>query len=159
MLKNVNNDEDGIEIIKFADMGRIMAIDYGRKRCGVAVTDVLGISANGLPTVRSCDLLQFVKDYCTREKVDRIVVGEPRDLKGNPSESMRYIKPFLKHLKGALPDMEVVMFDERFTSTIAHREMIAGGFKKKQRQEKGFADEMAAVIILTDYLESNRQLG
>lgn len=135
-------------------MGRILAIDYGRKRCGVAVTDILQISANGLPTVRACDLLQFVKEYCGRETVDKIIVGEPRDMQGNLSESMRYITPFLARLKKELPDIPVEMFDERFTSTIAHREMLAGGFSKKQRQEKGRADEMAAVLILTGYLES-----
>ena len=135
-------------------MGRTLAIDYGRKRCGVAVTDILQISANGLPTVRACDLLQFVKEYCGRETVDKIIVGEPRDMQGNPSESMRYITPFLARLKKELPDIPVEMFDERFTSTIAHREMLAGGFSKKQRQEKGRADEMAAVLILTGYLES-----
>ena len=135
-------------------MGRILAIDYGRKRCGVAVTDILQISANGLPAVRACDLLQFVKEYCGRETVDKIIVGEPRDMQGNPSESMRYITPFLARLKKELPDIPVEMFDERFTSAIAHREMLAGGFSKKQRQEKGRADEMAAVLILTGYLES-----
>ncbi|MEZ3550258.1 MAG: Holliday junction resolvase RuvX [Muribaculaceae bacterium] len=137
-------------------MGRILAIDYGRKRCGVAVTDVMRICANGLPTVRACDLISFVKDYCSREPVDLIVVGEPKDMRGNESESMTYIRPFLKLLKKELPDMPVEMYDERFSSSIAHREMIAGGFKKKTRQEKGKADEMAAVIILTSYLESRR---
>lgn len=137
-------------------MGRILAIDYGRKRCGVAVTDVMRICANGLPTVRACDLISFVKDYCSREPVDLIVVGEPKNMRGNESESMTYIRPFLKLLKKELPDMPVEMYDERFSSSIAHREMIAGGFKKKTRQEKGKADEMAAVIILTSYLESRR---
>ncbi len=136
-----------------------MAIDYGRKRCGVAVTDVLRISANGLPTQRSCDIIEFIKDYCSRESVDVIVVGEPRDMKGNPSESMNYIRPFLSRLKKEMPDKEIVMQDERFTSTIAHREMIAGGFSKKQRAEKGRADEMAAVLILTSYLESRQITG
>ncbi|MDE6298075.1 MAG: Holliday junction resolvase RuvX, partial [Muribaculaceae bacterium] len=136
--------------------GRIMAIDLGRKRCGVAVTDILQISANGLPTQRSCDLIGFVKEYCSRESVDLIVVGEPRDLKGNPSESTRFINPILNKLRKELPDMKVVLYDERFTSAIAHREMLAGGFTKKQRAEKGRADEMAAVIILTSYLDSKR---
>lgn len=135
-------------------MGRILAIDYGRKRCGVAVTDILQICANGLPTVATCELLPFIKDYCSREQVDEIVVGEPRDLHGDPSESMRYIKPFLGRLHKEMPEMKVTMFDERFTSTIAHREMLVGGFTKKQRAEKGRADEMAAVLILTGYLES-----
>lgn len=137
-------------------MGRLMAIDYGRKRCGIAVTDILQISANGLPTVRACDLLKFVEDYCLREPVDRIIVGEPLDMRGNPSESARYIEPFLNGLRKAMPEMEIVRVDERFTSTIAHREMLAGGFSKKQRQEKGRADEMAAVIILTSYLDSKK---
>lgn len=134
-------------------MGRIMAIDYGKKRCGVAVTDTLRISANGLPTQRTCDLLGFIKEYCSREPVDVIVVGEPKDMHGNPSESMKYIKLFLQRLRKELPDMRIEMQDERFTSTIAHREMLAGGFTKKQRAEKGRADEMAAVLILTSYLE------
>lgn len=137
-------------------MGRILAIDYGRKRCGVAVTDPLKICASGLPTVRSCDLLTFVKDYCSREAIDFIVVGEPLDMKGNPSESMQYITPFVKQLRSVLPDMQVIFFDERFTSSIAHREMLAGGFTKSQRREKGRVDEMAAVLILTSFLESNQ---
>ncbi len=146
---------------KFADkrnrkieMGRLLAIDYGRKRSGVAVTDILRICANGLPTVRTCDLMDFIKDYCSREQVDSIIIGEPRDMQGNPSESMRYIGPFLNRLKKELPGMPLIMVDERFTSSIAHREMLAGGFSKKQRQEKGRADEMAAVLILTSYLDS-----
>lgn len=146
---------------KFADkrnrkieMGRLLAIDYGRKRSGVAVTDILRICANGLPTVRTCDLMDFIKDYCSREQVDSIIIGEPRDMQGNPSESMRYIEPFLNRLKKELPGMPLIMVDERFTSSIAHREMLAGGFSKKQRQEKGRADEMAAVLILTSYLDS-----
>lgn len=135
-------------------MGRILCIDYGRKRCGVAVTDPLKICANGLPTVRACDLMKFIEDYVGKENVEEIIVGEPKDMKGNESESARYIEPFLKQLNKKLPEMRVVRFDERFTSSIAHREMIAGGFTKSQRQEKGRADEMAAVIILTSYLES-----
>lgn len=134
-------------------MGRILAIDYGRRRCGVAVTDTLGISANPMPAVRTCDLMVWLKDYCPREDVERILVGEPRDLKGNPSESMKYITPFLKSLSKELPQLPVEMVDERFTSSIAHREMIAGGFKKSDRQRKGFADEMAATILLTTWLE------
>ena len=135
-------------------MGRLMAIDYGRKRSGIAVTDSLKICANGLPTVRSCDIFSFISNYCSKENVEMFIVGEPKDLKGNPSESMKYIVPFVNKLKKDFPDISVVMWDERFTSAIAHQEMLAGGFKKKDRQEKGKADEMAAVIILTSYLES-----
>lgn len=135
-------------------MGRLIAIDYGKKRCGIAVTDILQISANGLPTVKTCDIITFLKDYISREEVDAFIVGEPKDMQGNPSESMKYIIPFINNLKKEFPQITVVMVDERFTSTIAHREMLAGGFKKKDRQEKGKADEMAAVLILTSYLES-----
>lgn len=137
-------------------MGRLLAIDYGRKRSGVAVTDPLQICANGLPTVRSCDLFDFIKDYISRECVESIIVGEPKDLKGNPSESMKYITPFINRLKKEFPTIPIVLYDERFTSYIAHKEMVFAGFKKKDREEKGKADEMAAVIILTSYLESRR---
>ena len=138
-------------------MGRVIAIDYGRKRCGVAVSDPLQICANGLPTVRSCDLVDFLKEYCSREPVERIVVGLPLTLRGDPSESNRYIEPFLKHLAKVMPDMKVERFDERFTSTIAHREMALAGLKKSRREEKELADKTAAVIILTDWLNSNRK--
>ncbi|MCM1153376.1 MAG: Holliday junction resolvase RuvX [Muribaculum sp.] len=137
-------------------MGRVLAIDYGRKRCGVAVSDPLRICANGLPTVRACDLVDFLKDYCAREQVDLIVVGLPLTLSGDPSESSRYIEPFLGRLKREMPGMPVERFDERFTSSIAHREMIAAGVKKKDRQRKDLADRTAAVIILTDWLNSRR---
>lgn len=137
-------------------MVRVLAIDYGRKRCGVAVTDILQIAANGLPTVPSGQLIEFLTDYCSREQVERIVVGLPKTLSGQPSESMRYITPFLNRLRKLMPEMPVEMFDERFTSTIAHREMIAAGVKKKDRQRKELADETAAVIILTDWLNSRR---
>lgn len=133
---------------------RVLAIDYGRRRCGVAVTDTLQIAANPLPAVRTCDLEAFLIDYCRREPVERILVGEPRQLNGEPSESMRYITPFLNRLSKILPNVPVEMVDERFTSVIAHREMIAGGFSKSERQRKGFADEMAATIILTTWLDS-----
>ncbi|MBD5311824.1 MAG: Holliday junction resolvase RuvX [Muribaculaceae bacterium] len=135
-------------------MGRIMAIDYGRKRCGVAVTDILQIAANGLPTVRTCDLMTFIKDYITREPVERIVIGLPTRMDGSESESMTYIRLFVARLHRELPDIPIEMSDERFTSTIAHREMLAGGFSRKQRAQKGRADEMAAVIILTDWLQA-----
>ena len=135
-------------------MGRLLAIDYGRKRSGIAITDPLKICANGLPTIQSCKLIDFLKEYCAKEEVEKIIIGEPKDLKGNPSESMKYILPFVNRLKKEFPGKPIEMFDERFTSTIAHRALIDGGFKKKDRQEKGRIDEMAAVIILTSYLES-----
>lgn len=137
-------------------MGRILAIDYGRKRCGIAVTDTLKISANGLPTLETPRLLEWVKDYVGKEPVERILVGEPKQINGEPSESMKYIRPFLGRLKKELPDIPVEMVDERFTSVIAHREMIAAGFKKSDRRRKGLADEMSAVIILTSWLDSHQ---
>lgn len=137
-------------------MGRILAIDYGRKRCGIAVTDILKISANGLPTVSTNELLSFLKNYCQKETVDEILIGLPKTLRNEPSESMRYITPFLNRLRKEMPEMKITTFDERFTSTIAHREMIAGGLKRSARQDKGLADEMAATIILTDYLQSRQ---
>lgn len=132
-----------------------MAIDYGRRRCGVAVTDSLRIAANPLPVVRTCDLLNFIMEYCAAESVDRILMGEPRQMNGEPSESMRYIRPFLGQLRKVLPDMPVEMVDERFTSVMAHRDMITAGFKKSDRQRKGLADEMSAAIILTTWLEAH----
>lgn len=139
-------------------MGRIMAIDYGRRRCGVAVTDTLRIAANALPTVRTCDLEKFISEYIAVEQVDVLVVGYPRTMQGEESESMRYIRPFVNRWRKVHPEIPLEMFDERFTSTIAHREMIAGGMKKSRRQEKGNADAMAAVIILTDWLQSRRNM-
>ena len=131
-----------------------MGIDYGRKRTGVAVTDPLQIVAGNLATVPTHELLQFIKDYIARESVERIVIGQPVQLNGEPSESMRYITPFVNRLKKELPDMPVVMYDERFTSTIAHQAMIDGGMKKSDRRDKSRVDAIAATIILNDYLQS-----
>ena len=135
-------------------MGRIMGIDYGRKRTGVAVTDPLKIIAGNLATVPTHTLMQFIKDYLSREQVERIVVGQPTQLSGEPSESMKYITPFVNRLRKELPDMPVVMYDERFTSTIAHQTMIDGGMKKSDRRDKARVDAIAATIILNDYLQS-----
>ena len=140
-------------------MGRILAIDYGRKRCGIAATDPLRIAANGLPTVRTCDLMQFLTDYCARETVDLIVIGKPTTLRGEPSESMRYIEPFVRTLRKQMPQMPLEFFDERFTSTIAHREMLAAGMRRSERERKENADRMAATLILTDYLQSLAMRG
>lgn len=133
-------------------MGRLLAIDYGRKRCGIAVTDTLRIVANGLTTVRACDLMVFLKEYCSKEQVDKIIVGLPRQMDGTPSESSRYIEPFLRHLRREMPEMLVERYDERFTSTIAHRAMIDGGLRRMARRDKELVDEIAATIILNDYL-------
>ncbi len=135
-------------------MGRILGIDYGRKRTGVAVTDPLKIVAGNLATVPTREVMQYIKDYVAREQVERIVVGQPLQLNGQPSESMRYITPFVKRLTSELPDIPVVMYDERFTSAIAHQAMIDGGMKKSDRQDKNRVDAIAATIILNDYLQS-----
>lgn len=135
-------------------MGRLLAIDYGRKRCGIAVTDTLRICANGLTTVRACDLMAFLKDYCGREPVDKIIVGLPLRMDGSPSESSRYIEPFLKQLRREMPEMPLERYDERFTSTLAHKAMLDGGLKRMARRDRNLVDEIAATIILNDYLSS-----
>ncbi len=136
-------------------MGRLIAIDYGRKRCGIAVTDALRIVATGLTTVPTSGLVDFVKKYMADEQVDAIIVGKPVTLQGEPSESMRYITPGIAKLRAALPaDTEILFWDERFTSTLAHRAMLDGGMRKSRRRDKAIVDEMAATIILNDYLQS-----
>lgn len=136
-------------------MGRILAIDYGRKRSGVAVTDSLKIIANGLTTVRTCDLMDFLKDYMQKEQVERIIVGLPKQMSGELSENMKYIEPFVRNLRKQVT-VPVEMFDERFTSVLAHKAMLDGGLKKKDRQNKALVDEISATIILQSYMESNR---
>ena len=137
-------------------MGRIIGIDFGRKRTGIAVTDPLKIVANGLTTVPSHTVVDFLVKYIEKENVEKIVVGLPKQLNGQPSESMQYITPFLNRLKKVLPQIPVVMYDERFTSTLAHKAMLDGGMKKKDRQNKEIVDTIAATIILNDYLQNNQ---
>ena len=136
-------------------MGRLMAIDYGRKRCGVAVTDVSRIVATGLATVPSGQLVDFVMKYIAQEPVDKIVFGNPTTLSGEPSESVRFLRPAVTALRRRLPDnIEILFWDERFTSSLAHRAMIDGGMRRSRRQDKEVVDMMAATIILNDYLSS-----
>ena len=135
-------------------MGRLLSIDFGRKRCGIAVTDPLRIVANGLTTVKTADLIKFVKDYIAKEGVDSVIVGLPKTLKGEPSESMRYLEPVINRLKKEIDPVKVVFFDERFTSVLAHRAMIDGGMKKMDRRDKAIVDEISATILLNDYLSS-----
>lgn len=137
-------------------MSRLLAIDYGRKRSGIAVSDTLQLIANGLTTVRSHLLLDFLKEYVQKEPVERIIIGLPRQLNYEESESMQYIKPFVKRLEKEFPDIPVEYFDERFTSSMAFQTMIDGGVKKKQRQNKDLVDEISATIILQGYMESRR---
>lgn len=134
-------------------MGRILAIDYGRKRTGIAVTDPLKIIANGLTTVRTCDLMAFIKSYMQNEEVERIIVGLPKQMSGEKSENMKYIEPFVKNLRKEI-DIPVEYVDERFTSVLAHKAMLDGGLKKKDRQNKALVDEISATIILQTYMEN-----
>ena len=137
-------------------MSRILAIDYGRKRTGIAVTDPMQIIANGLTTVPTHELMDFLLKYVAQEKVERIVVGHPKQMNNEDSENMKYIKPFVAQLKKKLPDMPVELVDERVTSVLAHQAMLDGGLKKKARQDKALVDEISATIILQSYLESRR---
>ena len=136
-------------------MSRILAIDYGRRRCGIAVTDPNRIVATALATVESGRLIEWLKKYLASEDVGLIVVGEPVTMQGEPSESMRYIAPALGRMRREFPDMEIRMWDERFTSTLAHRAMIDAGYGRMARRDKGAIDRMAAVIILNSFLESS----
>ena len=134
-------------------MGRILAIDYGRKRTGIAVTDALRITANPLLTIETKELLNWLTDYFAHEQVDEVVIGHPTQMNGEDSENMNYIRPFMGVFKKTFPDKPITMYDERFTSVLAHRAMIDGGMKKKDRQDKAVVDKIAACIILEGYLE------
>ncbi|NOY46931.1 MAG: Holliday junction resolvase RuvX [Chlorobi bacterium] len=137
-------------------MGRILAIDYGGKRTGVAVTDELQIIASGLTTVDTKELLQFLKNYTRTEKVELILIGEPKQMDYSPSESEALIRPFIAKLKKQLPDIPIQRVDERFTSKIAFQTMIDSGLKKQQRKNKALIDEISATLILQSYLYSKR---
>ena len=137
-------------------MGRILSIDYGKKRTGLAVTDPLQLIANGLTTVPTPSLLEFVTGYVTKEKVERIVVGQPRQANGEESENMARIRTFVERLQKVLPDIPVEFFDERYTSVLAHQAMLDGGLKKKARQNKALVDEISATIILQGWMEARR---
>lgn len=137
-------------------MGRVLAIDYGQKRVGIAVTDELKMIASGLQTVASKDIWTFLSDYLQREKVDAIVVGEPRDMLNRPSDSSRFVEPFVRKLRKIYPAVTIDRFDERFTSKMAFQTMIDGGLGKKQRRNKGLVDTISATIILQSYLESKK---
>lgn len=134
-------------------MGRILAIDYGRKRVGLAVTDSLKMVANGLTTVSSKDIFNFLTSYLKKEDVECFVVGYPKQMNNQPSESIEYINTFIKQLKRKLPDIPVELIDERFTSKMAFQTMINGGLKKKARKNKALIDTISATIILQSFLE------
>lgn len=137
-------------------MARILAVDYGKKRTGLAVTDVLQIIANGLTTVPTHTLMDFILDYVGREPVERIVVGLPKQMNNEPSENMRRVEPFVNRLRKLLPDIPVDYHDERFTSVLAQRTIIEAGIKKMARRNKELVDEVSATIILQSYMESRR---
>lgn len=137
-------------------MGRIMAIDYGRKRTGLAVTDILQIIANGLTTVPTNELLKFITEYIKKETVELFIIGAPKQMNNEPSENMARVTEFVGRLKKAIPTIPIQYVDERFTSVLAHRTMLEAGLKKKKRQDKALVDEISAVIILQSYLESNK---
>ena len=137
-------------------MARILSIDYGKKRTGIAVTDPLQIIAGGLAIVSTSELFDWLKAYLAKEQVERIVIGEPRQPNGQPSENLQRVQQFVNRWRKAVPDVPIVYFDERFTSVLAHQTMIDGGLKKKARQDKGLVDEISATIILEDYLRSRK---
>ena len=143
-----------IFVIKILRMARILAIDYGVKRTGIAVTDELQIIASGLITVKTGELIKFLIDYTNREQVELFIVGLPKQMNNSDSESEKHILSFLKQLKKSLPKIPIKRIDERFTSKIAFQTMIDSGLKKKQRRNKGLVDEISATIILQSYLYS-----
>lgn len=133
---------------------RILSIDYGKKRTGIAVTDPLQIVAGGLVTVATHTLFDFLKDYVSREQVERIVIGKPMQPNGQPSENFQRVEQFVKRWRKAMPEIPIEYYDERFTSVLAHQAMIDGGLRKKARQDKALVDEISATIILQDYMRS-----
>lgn len=136
------------------EMGRIMAIDYGQKRVGIAVTDEMKLIANGLTTVHSKDIMTFLKKYFEKENVECIVVGEPKQMNNEVSQSAKFIDPFVKQLKKIFPEIKIDRFDERFTSKMASQTMIDAGLSKKDRQNKSLVDTISATIILQSYMNS-----
>jgi len=140
-------------------MGRILAIDYGQKRVGLAVTDELQLIANALTTVHVKDIISFLQTYTSNEKVDAFVVGEPKQMNNLPSESVRFIQPFIKLLKKTFPDIPVYRTDERFTSKMAFQTMLTAGLKKTARQDKALIDTISATIILQTFLETRDLLN
>ena len=135
-------------------MGRIIAIDYGTKRTGLAVTDPLRIIANALETVETKQLEKYLADYFSKNDVDVIVLGKPSQMNGQPSETMRYIEPLASRLRHAYPDKQVVLYDERFTSVMAHRTILESGIGKMARRDKALVARISATIILQSYMDS-----
>lgn len=141
-----------LNFTKITKMGRILAIDYGTKRTGIAITDELQMIASGLTTVKTPELIDFLKDYFKTENVEKVIVGEPKQKDGSASQSEVFIQDFLKKFKENFPNMALERIDERFTSKMAFQTMIDSGLKKKQRRNKALIDEISATIILQSYL-------
>ncbi len=137
-------------------MVRILSIDYGKKRTGIAVTDPLQIIAGGLATVSTSELFDWLKTYLSKEPVERIVIGEPRQPNGQPSENLARVQQFVNRWRKEFPEVPIELYDERFTSVLAHQAMLDGGLRKKARQDKALVDEISATIILEDYLRSKK---
>ncbi|MBO5824166.1 MAG: Holliday junction resolvase RuvX [Prevotella sp.] len=137
-------------------MPRILSIDYGKKRTGLAVTDPLKIIAGGLATVLTHELFQFLHDYTQKEQVELIIIGEPKQPNGLPSENLARVQQFVNRWRKAMPQIPIEYFDERYTSVLAHRAMIDGGLKKKDRQNKALVDEISATILLQNYMDSRQ---
>jgi putative Holliday junction resolvase len=137
-------------------VARIVSIDYGKKRTGLAVTDPLQLIASGLATVSTSTLFEYLTQYVAKEPVERIVIGEPRQPNGQPSENLARVQQFVNRWRKAMPQIPIEYFDERFTSVLAHQAMLEGGLKKKARQDKALVDEISATIILEDYLRSKK---
>ena len=137
-------------------MSRILAIDYGRKRTGIAVTDPLQIIANGLTTVQTSTLIPFLKEYVSREPVERIVMGWPTQTNGEASENLQRVKQCAKQLEKQFPDIPLDFYDERFTSVLAHQAMLTGGLGQKRRRDKALVDEISATIILQSWMEQKK---
>ena len=137
-------------------LARILSIDYGKKRTGLAVTDPLQIIAGGLATVSTSELFDWLKAYLAKEQVERIVIGEPRQPNGQPSENLQRVQQFVNRWRKAMPQIPIEYYDERFTSVLAHQAMIDGGLGKKARQNKALVDEISATIILQDYMRSRK---
>lgn len=135
-------------------MGRILAIDYGTKRTGLAVTDPLRIIAGALATVETKQLERYLADYFATNDVDIIVLGKPTQMNGAPSDTMRFVEPLAGRLRHAYPDKQVVLYDERFTSVLAHRTMLESGIGREARRDKALVDRISATIILQSYMES-----
>ena len=133
---------------------RVLAIDYGKKRTGLAVTDPLQLIPGGLTTVATTELERYLTDYVSRESVERIVVGQPRQMNGEESENMKRIIPFVNRLRKLFPDITIELYDERFTSVMAHRTMLESGIGRKARQNKALVDEISATIILQSWMEA-----